>query len=591
MLNRELQRRTEEIRRALLTDTESDQFVTFDQILFGHNGFDNFIKWISQKIPFKKDIHTVHARFGGAVASYFIFCRYVFVLFVIIGALLITFGTFHALSIYTSSSPYKSANSFLPSFMLHSSFQTDEKISYTIMVVIILTVTLLALCVKIVAEDKEMKTLDAYDAISGTPYANLILCAWDNSTVTKSEVDDLKLDLSNRIAQQMEENNSLGLKKRRSRREEYIMMTRRVVGFILYFVLIASAFTLIIFFTINSKQIASSFPSLPGVGSIGSLISPFVLESINTATPLILNWITSFEMWDSGQTELNLILFRMYLSNTLNTVILALTYILLADPLLLASLPQLRTDLELPISSAYDCRIDQVADALFSLMILTWFFRVVLVAASPIATNVFRWVRGKPWERSEFQVAEQMVKLLSFLGIVFLNLSFAPLSMVFVPFCVYFGTKWEIFWVNKLYSKPKRSWRAHRAAIIYSFFFFVTFLLVGVSTSGYFMYCRTLSKSCEIQDAKVHLCLYDYNDLTSQTCTTDASSKYYSLYSSNYPASVCSTSCGPFVDIEYPAYSLLRYTDGSFIFSAIWYCLFLKLFYCLQFYKTTTISC
>ena len=75
---------------------------------------------------------------------------------------------------------------------------------------------------------------------------------------------------------------------------------------------------------------------------------------------MLFQLITQLEMWDSRQTEVNLVLFRMYLSNTLNIFLLATTYLLLADPLLLASYPQLRASLELPLNSSYTCRIDQV---------------------------------------------------------------------------------------------------------------------------------------------------------------------------------------------------------------------------------------
>ena len=50
---------------------------------------------------------------------------------------------------------------------------------------------------------------------------------------------------------------------------------------------------------------------------------------------------------------------------------------------------------------------------------------------------------------------EQMVKLLSYLGIIFITLPFAPLSIIFVPIGAFINFKWEKYWLKRLYSKPK----------------------------------------------------------------------------------------------------------------------------------------
>ena len=68
---------------------------------------------------------------------------------------------------------------------------------------------------------------------------------------------------------------------------------------------------------------------------------------------------------------------------------------------------------------------------------------------------VYSLVLKRPWVKAEFQVPEQMVKLLSYLGIIFITLPFAPLSIIFVPIGAYINFKWEKYWLKKLYSKPK----------------------------------------------------------------------------------------------------------------------------------------
>ena len=492
-----------------------------------------------------------------------------------IGLLLLIFAIFHInnLSRYISSpTRFISGNSFLPTFMLYSSFHSDENVLYASMVSIVLLFILIFLCQQLVEEDKQMKTLEAFESLSATPFSKNILCAWDSSLTTKVEIDDFKSDLSNRLIQQLEEFNSIGLKKMRDKYENAMIIFRRICGSILHISVTFASFVLIIYFTINSKTIANEIPTLPGLGSIGSLISPFVLQGINTAMPILLNLITNLEKWDSRETVTHIVLLRIYISSTLNSLILAFTYLLLADPFLLASNPTLRSQLELPINNNYNCRIDQVADALFSLMILTWFFRLLFIVANPFFDYILSKITGKPWVKAEFQVPEQMVKLLSYIGIIFITFPFAPLSIIFVPIGAFINFKWDKFWVKRLYSKPKRPWKTYRAALVYIFFFLMTFAILGLTISGYFMYTQTLAKSCSIQDTGVDLCRYGYLDLGSDTCTTDSNSKYYSLYGKvSYPATICDTACGPFVSESFPADSIEKFTSYFYVTYIIWY--------------------
>jgi hypothetical protein len=243
-----------------------------------------------------------------------------------VGAVLAIFATLHIINMskYTTTpARFLSGNSFLPTFMLYSSFRSGENVLYASMVLLSLLITLIFLCNQLAVEDKEMKTLEAFEAISDTPFSKNILCVWDCSLTTKLEIDDVKSDLTNRLTQQLEEKKSLGKVKLRSNYEAVTILLRRICGCFLHICVSLVAFSLIIYFTINSKSIANSIPSIPGIGPIGSLISPFVLQAINTAMPIVLNLITRIEMWDSALTVMNVVLLRIYISSTLNSLILA----------------------------------------------------------------------------------------------------------------------------------------------------------------------------------------------------------------------------------------------------------------------------
>lgn len=105
------------------------------------------------------------------------------------------------------------------------------------------------------------------------------------------------------------------------------------------------------------------------LSNLASIIPSAALSLLNKLTPIILTQITKFEEWDYGHTEINMLLFRSYLSDTLNLLILAFSYYLLADPVLFANYAWREYFDVQYLGSAFSCRLDQVADGLYILVI------------------------------------------------------------------------------------------------------------------------------------------------------------------------------------------------------------------------------
>lgn len=69
----------EALRAGLLEDEEEGEDIGEDLDVFGENKKDLLIKvlnWCIKKTPFQNDIREMHATFGGAVAAYFLFFRW-----------------------------------------------------------------------------------------------------------------------------------------------------------------------------------------------------------------------------------------------------------------------------------------------------------------------------------------------------------------------------------------------------------------------------------------------------------------------------------------------------------------------------------
>ena len=125
--------------------------------------------------------------------------------------------------------------------------------------------------------------------------------------------------------------------------------------------------------------------------------------------------ITQMEQWDSANTELNLSMFRMYMSSTLNLLLLAFSFCLLADPFLLVNYPIIRSNLQVKYNGQFGCRLDQVANDLFTTVITSKVSSYLFMLIPDIQEKVMeQFSLSSPSE--EFDVAGLIVESLNFQG-------------------------------------------------------------------------------------------------------------------------------------------------------------------------------
>lgn len=110
---------------------------------------------------------------------------------------------------------------------------------------------------------------------------------------------------------------------------------------------------------------------------------------------------------------------------------------------------------------------------------------------------------------------------------------------------------------------------------MFSSLYLLTFIIVGLTVGFYVASTHTMAKACDIQDQYVGLCLDAVDDSTN-ICTTDTGSRYYSRYGSGsggvstYPSEICSPSCGPFVHHRGIAAVLVDGIIGQNVLSQLW---------------------
>lgn len=501
----------DDLRRALITDEDEGISVDLDNIFQSTSALAAIMNWVFQLIPLREDIRRIQARHGASVASYFVFSRFIFLQFTFLAILMLGFLMYHlyhmlvvrdpASNLWRSATP---SSSYIPKFLLYHSYSPSEAVVYTWMVVVCTVILTVTIVEKVLREDRLGKELSAAESEDDHPFSRDVLCAWDLSLVTHVDAENLQGTIGNGLLQKLQEMRQKGIRRSRTYLQVMKLYAVRFVGFVCYAVWQVLAFAIIIVLTIYHEQVFRSIPLLTGLASYSSILVNLSLNALGSVTPLVLEFITELEQWDSAQVEMNIKLFRVFLSNQLNVLLFVLSYILLADPYLFSTndyIHQIRQNVE----SSYDpkefnCRFDAVEYQLLLLSITTMVGNWVGTVFDGMSPYLYqRLWKKKEVERKRFGIVASMVNLLNFVMIEMLRVPFAPQTLVFTPVFLYLSLKIEGWVVLNYCNKPTRPWKAQKAGVVFTFFYFMSFMLVGLPVVIYFFVSKTFPKNCDIQ--------------------------------------------------------------------------------------------
>lgn len=243
----------------------------------------------------------------------------------------------------------------------------------------------------------------------------LLTSMWDFSLITKKLKDDYSGGVANNLLALLAETRMGAREKTRTSKEYTILVAKRVLGWSLYLVIQAGAMALVVYITVSAGAINSNVANVSFLRSLAPFFSALTMSFLNATVPVLISYITEYEAWDSPSLELNIRLSRMYLSNIFNVVILAASYALLADPMLLGESQNvfLRRSLEITFnSSIHRCRMNQVAESLFTLLISAFVIKVVMMILNPLADILYNRVKGIAYQKTEFDIASGIVSML-----------------------------------------------------------------------------------------------------------------------------------------------------------------------------------
>ena len=538
--------------------------------------------------PFQKAIRRIEAKFGSSTCSYFTFSRWIFLEFFYILPLIIGFTALHIykmIALYGYNfDVFTGGPSFLPRYMNFSSYHPGEAADYTACVLMGFLLMLINGVFKMVKDDKRYKEITAMEGENFyDSYAKDVLVAWDNSLLSQQECEDYAGALGQTLQQKLIDSRYAGQQKEMTTLDYILLYLRRVIGTIGFLVAQFVSFALIVYLTVYGDDVKMQIQATPLSPLSGFLIN-IALAVISGVTPEIMNLITDFEQWNS-EMALRMILFRVYISNTLNILLIAISYILLADPTFLYDFPVLSRTLYVPISEKYKCRLDQVSDELFFLYFNDRLVNGAIVWATGLIPYISSRITGKPWIKVEIDVQQSILTNISSAGVAMIVFVFSPLSMLLLPLLKAINIYYEKIVMIKYYQKPKRNWNAEKAELTFTRFYVFSILLLGIPVLLFFVTSRSMSKDCGIQDSSIGACRAD---IINNVCEIDSTSRFYESVTTNgtgsntglcfntfdthYPRCLCAgeLSCGPFVRDADALRSFKAFVTQNYYVGQIW---------------------
>eukprot|EP00753_Platysulcus_tardus_P013050 PLAT3606.3.p1 GENE.PLAT3606.3~~PLAT3606.3.p1 ORF type:complete len:852 (+),score=356.19 PLAT3606.3:57-2612(+) len=576
----EAEQRKKEAINQLLTGSDllaDDSLLFASEDKLGRQVWMRVKLWLEKHYPLSSSIRSIESRYGTSVAAHFELSRWVFVNYIYLSIMLCIVFLLHIFSLLSRDSvEWTAVAGFLPVWVQFSSFTSDEALTYIATLWLCMALLLVLAVNKWIAEDRRAKEMDmTNDAATDRRYSVLVLNAWDHSIWKKREVEDQQFFVADHYNLLRYEEQLKVIASQRTRLDKCKIFTRRLVGILLSMSVQAASASLIIFLTLQSstvqRNLSEALADVPSLASVVSVITnsivPASVSVINAALPFITDRIAKFEGWDDQGSFTKTVIWRLYLSKTLNVLIQVFSYAQLADPFLFATLGNDLFDgvLDVRANTAkdfqpalYQCRADQTGAQLFTLVFTEFVLSKVIALANALAPLAWQRCRGQHLSPNKFMVERRMVDLLYFQMVVLMAFPFFPLSSILCTILFFLNFKFEKLLLESVLSKPLKPWSAKDAG---SFFIKFYLISVGIAMAGVHLVLLNngFPKSCDLMTATALHTEPPRYQVENCDVLTNVAPFVNITRNTTFPNCICggSLACGPFADRQ-DGYDVLR---------------------------------
>jgi len=423
---------------------------------------------LARFVPLSSEISYVNVRYDKGVGSFFIFMQFL-VNFSIIS--LIVYLPLLLRHWFMVGFKLSSWRGFVPETTLYSSFQEEEALWYYSTLTGMIVVSLFFAIRKWLQLD-EIKRASELMEDKNLKYSQLALNPWD--WTIKTDVDTLngRLFLSNEARLLIEEE-ELAAHGDHKTFEEKVRLFLLRFSISLASLIILSASTFVIIVTIwNEKSMLNDMNNSGVPEIISGLVPSLIITAANAIGPVIIMKLTVYEKW-SPSFLLKTQIWRLYVGKIFNMMIIAALIVLLTTK----GLGNDSYDI-IDVEEEWECREDQGGEYIVVIVLSEFLLsNLWFVVGIPIVSRIPTVFKKQPIN-FEFRIAQNIVNVIYFQSLLWLGFVLFPYMALVNTILMYAEFKLELFRINHIQSKPKKTSSAKDTVIYILGFFNIT--LAGI---------------------------------------------------------------------------------------------------------------
>lgn len=444
------------------------------------------LNFVNKFIILKNDLKRIESRYDKSISSYFSFYKFTVNLSLLILYIYCYLLIEHILN-YKNSLLSICQSSFC--FTLYYSFGLSEKFVYALSFCCMIGVSVVFSIFKYIRADQISKTRELYggDDLKIKQFSAIVFNSWQWSINTEIDSADQSANVSNLISNSLKEYAKKREAANRTAKQKTALIVKRIIGNIIFVVLLACSWSIIGLLAITQNDITNSFKNSSQAIAITMQFLPKLGISLaNSLFPALTLKITNLESWDSSSFIIKLQIVRLYLAKVLNIVLYALLNLELATSNAWFGDSQGRIPFE---PSIYNCREDQAGLNLMTLVVSEFVASKII----PLSMSFLYWMLSKclknyNWKK-EIRVSQQVIDLIYFQGLIWITFPFFPYIAILGPVFLYLDFKFKLMRLNYLQAKPIAQTQSSEIMIIIMRMFNLTLVFM----LGYFGYFLTVN--------------------------------------------------------------------------------------------------
>mmetsp|Transcript_27687 Transcript_27687/g.26702 ORF Transcript_27687/g.26702 Transcript_27687/m.26702 type:complete len:286 (+) Transcript_27687:1460-2317(+) len=276
----------------------------------------------------------------------------------------------------------------------------------------------------------------------------------------------------------MDEDKIKQIVARRKKLEKSKLFVRRVITFSINLLFLAGGWVAIFFINFYSQEIQLYFAGFRLLTYIAPFVPSLCLSLVNGLIPVITKLIVKYEAWDFANVVIQQQVWRIYMAKMVNFSLYTVIQIELASgKTIFGSTPLITFN---DGSSQFDCREDEAAINFFLLLITEYVLKLIYAPMLALMRLFgFGVILGRKHWKAEYVLSDDIVWLLYFQAILWVTQIFFPMITMVSPLLLYSLFRVNLFYLNKIKTKPKKSTNASDTGYFIMIFLNVTFFAIA----------------------------------------------------------------------------------------------------------------